>query len=119
MDVSKRHHGETWIAEDGRVCVAVKVVGALATELVSMIVATGAEKTYLPDDVLARVGVGPEIRLLTENGLELRMKPELGPILPQHRNSVAQGVLGMDVRGRIDSTISFKSGLAVRGFARR
>ncbi len=110
-----RAYGDTWIGKDGRVYVAVKVVGFLDTAIVTLMVATGAEKTHLLPETLEQVGRDVTITLKAKDGSDVLRRPDLGPLLPQHVNAEGVGVLAMDILGKIDSSINFRTGLEVRG----
>jgi hypothetical protein len=111
----ERAYGETWIGKDGRVYVAVKVVGFLGTAIVPLMVATGAEQTHLLPETLEQVGRDVAITLKAKDGSDVLRQPELGPLLPQHVNAEGAGVLAMDILGKINSSINFKTGIEVRG----
>ena len=112
---AKRTHGDTWIAKDGRVyvMVVVRANDACSSELlVPMLVATGADATWLPDEIVARFGKDLEIEVRGKDRDE-RFAPELGPLNPLHANDEGAGVLGMDVLSKLRATIDFKNGLVV------
>lgn len=108
--------GDVWFDAHGRIYVMVVVCAhdpCERQELVPMLVATGAAKTYLPPKVLELVGENVEIGIRTKEGRSRWVRPDLGPLEPRHANDQGAGVLGWDVLHQIKATIGGKDGFVV------
>lgn len=114
-DATERRFGDTWRGHDGRAYVAVVARHPDRGQvIVPMLVATGAIRTYLPPEVVKKLGGDLEIGVRSETGRIEWVKPNLDPSsLPRHENDQG-GVLGLDILMKIRAVVGGERMFVVR-----
>lgn len=113
-DVTERRFGDTWRSHDGRAYVAVVARHPDRGQvIVPMLVATGASRTYLPSEVVKKLGDDLEIGVRSDSGRIEWVKPNLAPLSPHHENDQG-GVLGLDVLMKVRAVVGGERMFVVR-----